>query len=190
MSRLAPLKLTEIPDAARPMFDMAEQMMGFTPNDGLVMARHPAILGGVGAMCAAVYAPGEVSSGLKRLIGYITSTAAGCKYCQSHTAHGAANNGVEAAKIKAAWDYESSPLFSEAERAALRVAQFGAMSPSEVTDAMFDDLKTHFSEAQIIEIVAVISMFGFLNRWNAIMDTQIEAAPLGTATAIGVLPNG
>jgi len=186
MSRLTPLTDAEIPAAAKPMFDMAKQMMGFTPNDGLVMARNPKILEGVGAMCAAIYAPGAVSGGLKRLIGYIASTAAGCKYCQSHTAHGAVNNGVEAAKIKAAWDYETSPLFNAAERAALRTAQAGAMSPSSVTDAMFDDLKTHFTEAQIIEIVAVISMFGFLNRWNAIMDTQIETAPQQSADDVGV----
>ncbi len=186
MSRLAPLNDTQIPDDAKSMFDMAQDMMGFTPNDGLIMARNPAILKGIGMMCGAIYAPGQVSSGLKRLIGYIASTAAGCQYCQSHTAHGAVNNGVDAAKIKAAWAYETSPLFSEAERAALSVAQAGAMSPCEVTDAMFDDLKRHFSEAQIIEIVAVISMFGFLNRWNAIMDTQIESAPQNSVDDVGV----
>jgi len=80
------------------------------------MARNPTILKGVAAMCRAVYAPGEISQGLKRLIGYIASTAAGCKYCQVHTAHGAHEQGVDDAKILAAWDYEASDLFSDAER--------------------------------------------------------------------------
>lgn len=186
MSRLAPLNDADIPEAAKPMFDMAQQMMGFTPNDGLIMARNPTILEGVSAMCAAIYAPGEIGAGLKRLIGYIASTAAGCKYCQSHTAHGALSNGVDAEKLKTAWAYESSALFSQAERAALKVAQAGAMSPCEVTDAMFADLKSHFSDAQIVEIMAVISMFGFLNRWNAMLDTQIEELPAQITRAVNI----
>ena len=35
----------------------------------------------------------------------------------------------------------------------------------------------HFSERQIVQIVAVISMFGFLNRWNDTMATRLETAP-------------
>lgn len=166
-----------MPDEAKPLFEMAAQMMGFTPNDAVDMARNPAILKGVAAMCASIYAPGKVDSGLKRLIGHIASTAHGCKYCQAHTAHGAHENGIEDAKIKQAWTYETSDLFSEAERAALRVAQAGAMCPSEVTDEMFEDLRTYFDDDQVVEIVAVISMFGFLNRWNMIMDTDIEDKP-------------
>ena len=187
MSRMPPLPESEIPDEARPLFDMAKGMMGFTPNDAVVMARHPGILKGVAAMCASVYGPGKVDNGTKRLIGYIASTAAGCIYCQSHTAHGAHNQGVDAAKIKAAWEYETSDLFSDKERVALRVAQAGAMSPSEVTDAQFTDLRAHWSDDEIVEIVAVISMFGFLNRWNAIMDTQIEDTPMDFVSAAGVV---
>jgi len=186
MARLPQLPVDDMPAEAKPLFDFAKNMMGFTPNDVYDMARNPTILKGVAAMCRAVYAPGEISQGLKRLIGYIASTAAGCKYCQVHTAHGAHEQGVDDAKILAAWDYEASDLFSDAERAALRIAQAGAMSPSEVTDVMFADLRTHYSDAQIVEIVGVIAMFGFLNRWNAIMDTELEEMPLEYVQKTGV----
>jgi uncharacterized peroxidase-related enzyme len=188
MSRLPRLSGVDIPEEAHPLFEFAKNMMGFTPNDVHDMARNPAILKGVAAMCGAIYAPGEVSQGLKRLIGNIASIAAGCKYCQIHTAHGAHEQGEEHARILAAWEYETSPLFSEAERAALRIAQAGAMTPNEVTDAQFKDLRRHFTYAQIVEIVAVISMFGFLNRWNSTMDTQLEDTPLIYAKAVGVEP--
>jgi len=186
MSRLTKLTDAEIPEEAKPLFDFAKNMMGFTPNDAYDMARNPAILKGVAAMCGAIYAPGEISQGLKRLIGHIASTAAGCTYCQIHTAHGAHEQGEEDVRILAAWDYESSELFTDAERAALRVAQAGAMTPSEVTDAQFASLRKHYSDAQIVEIVAVISMFGFLNRWNAIMDTDLETVPLDYSEAVGL----
>ena len=186
MSRLPRLPDDALPDGTGAMFDIAQNMMGFTPNDARDMARNPAILRGVAAMCEAVYAPGEVDAGLKRLVGYVASTAAGCRYCQMHTAHGADNQGVDPAKINAAWSYEDSPLFTPAERSALRLAHLGSLSPSEVTDAHFAELRTHYTDAQIVELVAVISMFGFLNRWNAVMDTDIEALPGKHALDIGL----
>lgn len=186
MSRLPRLSDEVLPDGTGAMFEIAENMMGFTPNDARDMARSPAILNGVAAMCSAIYAPGTVDPGLKRLVGYVASTAAGCKYCQMHTAHGAKGNGVDVEKINAAWAYETSPLFTEAERAALKLAHLGSLTPSEVTDADFAGLRTHYSEEQIVEIVAVISMFGFLNRWNAVMDTDVEDMPADYAKAIGL----
>lgn len=184
MARLPRLPDTDISEDAKPLFEFAQNMMGFTPNDAHDMARNPGILKGVAAMCGAIYAPGEIDDGLKRLIGYIASTAAGCKYCQMHTAHGAHENGIEDEKIRRAWEFETSPLFSDAERAALTIAANGAMSPSEVTDTEFETLRQYFSDNQIVEIVAVISMFGFLNRWNAIMDTDIEVMPRAFATEV------
>ena len=187
MSRLPQLPPSDISDEAKPLFDFAQNMMGFTPNDVYDMARSPGILKGVAAMCGSIYSPnGKVDAGLKRLIGYIASATAGCKYCQIHTAHGAHEQGVRDAKILAAWEYETSDLFTEAERTAMRVAQAGAMTPSEVTDVHFADMRTHFSDEQVVEIVAVISMFGFLNRWNAIMDTTLEDTPLNYADKAGV----
>lgn len=177
MSRLEPLKHSELPDSVMPLLEMADGMMGFVPNDLYVMARNPALLKALGGLVGAVYGQGSLDPGFKRLIGYIASTASGCVYCQSHTSHGAHNEGVDAEKIAAAWEYETSELFTDAERAALRVAQGAGVSPNVVTDAEFAALKNHYSDNEIIEIVSVISMFGFLNRWNATMATEIEDKP-------------
>lgn len=184
MTRLAPLNPEDVPEAAKPLMEFGAQLMGFTSNDALIMARHPALLKASADMVGALYAGGTVEPGLKRLIGYITSSAAGCKYCQIHTADGAQKAGVADAKIKAAWEFEASPLFTERERVALRVAQGGGVSPSAVTDAEFADLKTYFTDDEIVEIVGVIAMFGFLNRWNAVMGTEVENSPLSYARSI------
>jgi alkylhydroperoxidase family enzyme len=71
------------------------------------------------------------------------------------------------------------PLFSDSERAALRVAQGAAQVPNAVTDADFAELKGHYTDAQIVDI-AVISLFGFLNRFDDTMATELEASPLET----------
>jgi uncharacterized peroxidase-related enzyme len=177
MSRIEPIAREDLPEDALPLLDMAEGMMGFLPNDVLVLARNPALLKSLGTLVSAVYGQGTLDPGFKRLIAYITSTASGCVYCQAHTAHGAHHEGIERAKIDAAWEYETSDLFTEAERAALRVAQGAGVTPNAVTDAEFNDLKNYYSEGEIVEIVGVISMFGFLNRWNATMATELEQVP-------------
>jgi len=115
---------------------------------------------------------------LRNMISQMASRAAGCGYCMARTAHTAERVGIAAEKENALWGFERSPLFSEAERAALRVAQCAAQVPNAVTDADFAELKRHYTEAQIVDIVAVISLFGFLNRFNDTMATELEAAPI------------
>src|SRR5262249_57940240 len=84
---------------------------------------------------------------------------------------------ISSAKEEALWEYETSPLFSAAERAALRVAQGAAQVPNAVTDVDFSELKRYYSDAQIVDIVAVIALFGFLNRFNDTMATELESSP-------------
>jgi AhpD family alkylhydroperoxidase len=121
---------------------------------------------------------GEVDRGFKRLVAHVTSRAAGCRYCMAHTAGGALRFGVEDAKLAAVWEYRTSPLFSEAERVALDFALAAAAVPNDVTDELFAELRRHWSEGQVVEIVAVIAAFGFLNRWNDTMATPLEDEPL------------
>ena len=177
MDRIAPLARENVPAELQPILEFAEQLIGFVPNDILTMARWPALLHSLTAMVGEVYGPGEVSDELKMLVGFISSTASGCSYCQAHTLHGASEAGTTSAKLAAAWEFETSDLYTEAERAALRVARGGGSQPNGVTDEDFANLRKHFSEQQILEIVAVIGLFGFLNRWNETMATALETKP-------------
>jgi len=177
VSRINPLGIDELPDELRAAVDRAEALMGFVPNDSLVMARNPQLLDAFAALVGAVYAPGKVDAGLKRLIGLITSTAAGCKYCAGHTAHTSRKQGVSAEKLAAVWEFEQSELFSEPERAALRVALLAGQTPNNVTEKAFAELAAHFETDAQLEIVAVIAMFGFLNRWNSTLAIELEAIP-------------
>jgi uncharacterized peroxidase-related enzyme len=178
MSRIKPLNFSKlIPDIQNILFAL-ETDMGFMPNDALVMAHKPDVMSAFGALVQAVYDDqSEISSVLKRLIGLVTSQAAGCRYCQAHTAHAALNHDIDDAKLKALWEYETSPHYSDAERAALRLAQAAGMSPAYVSEDIFTELNSHFSNSQIVEIVTTISLFGFLNKWNSVFETEIETLP-------------
>lgn len=161
--------------------DQAAESMGFTPNDGLIMARRPALLKAVAELVGAAYSPGEVPLELKKLVAVVASAAAGCRYCTAHAGHGALRGGVDEKKLAAVWEYASSDLFSAAEKAALRLANSAALVPNAAADEDFAELQRYFSEDQVVELVAVIALFGFLNRWNSTLATDLEAAPAEVA---------
>ena len=190
MPRIAPLAEDELSPEARELVAAAERSMGFRPNDGLTMARVPGLLPAVSELVKAIYRPGRVSFELKRLVALVASSAAGCRYCTAHTAHGAHESGVvDPAKLEAVWSFEESPLFSPAERAALRVALGAGAAPSHVSDGDFAELRRHFSEEEVLELVAVLSLFAFLNRWNHTLQTELESSPLAFADRGGANPS-
>jgi uncharacterized peroxidase-related enzyme len=174
MSRLTPLAAETTP-ALKQYFDFFLTTLGFTPNSVLTMQRKPKLVQAFAQLNAAVMDPeGEVDLGFRRLLGYVSSKAAGCLYCQAHTLLGAKNFGIDEARLKAAWEFQASPLFDAKEKIALEFAVAAASQPNAVTDAHFTEMKVYWSEAAIVEILAVVAMFGFLNRWNDSMGTPIE----------------
>lgn len=182
MVRVPPLERSELPEL-KDLLQAVEAGMGFVPTSLYNMARVPAMLKAFSALHASIFAQGEVPAALKQLCAYVASRSAGCRYCQAHTSAHAVSMGVPEEKVDALWDFESSPLFDDGERAALRLAVAGGNSPGEATAAHFDDLRKHFTDNQIIEIVGAISVFGFLNRWNDTLATDLEAEPLHFAQA-------
>ena len=164
--------------------DFVAAAMGFEPNSMKIMAHRPNILRGFLALMGAIIGPDALlDPGLRQMIAHIASSAAGCRYCQAHTAHGAGHAGVPQEKIEALWSYGDSPLFTEAERAALSLAQAGGSVPNQAKAAHFDALKAYYNDAEMVEITAIIAAFGFLNRWNDTLATTLEDSPLAFAQA-------
>lgn len=180
MPRVEPLRREDLPQY-EPTFQSVEQALGVLPNSTLTMARYPELMEAFARLNTVAMAERRVDGVLKQTIAAVVSTAAGCAYCQAHTSHVAERRGADAEKIAALWDFETSPLFSSAERAALRVAQGAGFTPNAVTDQDMTELRRHFDDDEVVEIVAVIANFGFLNRWNDTMATELEQSPLAWA---------
>ncbi|MBL0050186.1 MAG: carboxymuconolactone decarboxylase family protein [Bacteroidetes bacterium] len=117
---------------------------------------------------------GHVTSALKRLIGFISSNVAGCQYCQAHTIRAADRYGASHTQLENIWEYKTHESFNDAERAALDFAVAASTIPNAVDDAIAENLRAHWNEGEIVEILGVISLFGFLNRWNDSMATEME----------------
>lgn len=178
MAFLPPLDNADIDDDfILERFAHYEQTRGFVPNSIRTMARRPNIVKAFMALNQAVLYEGTVDRQLKMLISLISSVSSGCLYCQSHMTNLSHIYEAPDEKLADILLYETSPHFSDAERAALDLAYKAAQVPNAVTEKEFDALKAHFDEAEIVEIVASIALFGYLNRWNDTMATTLEPLP-------------
>ncbi len=182
MPHMDPLPFDSVPEDIQERFLHYKETRGFTPNSIQTMARRPDIVRAFMQLNKAVLYEGTVSEELKMLVSLIASQVAGCRYCQAHMANLSRIYKASEEKIGKVWEFETSDLFSNAERAALRVAYSGAMAPSQAPQEQFDELYKHFDKGQVVEIVASISLFGFLNRWNDTMATELEELPAQVAS--------
>ena len=155
------------------------ETLGFCPNSVMTMHHRPIIATSFIEMNKAVMEnKGRVTSALKRLIGYISSYTAGCNYCQAHTIRAAERYSATEDQLQNIWDYKTHAAFSEAERAALDFAFAASVIPNAVNDEIANALRKHWDEGEIVEILGVIALFGFLNRWNDSMGTQMETGAI------------
>ena len=182
MANMDPLRRQDHPELEA-LFAHYDRTLSFVPNSLFTMARRPEILRAFSELITQIWNTGTLPARLKPLIGIVSSVAAGCRYCQAHEAVDARERGVDEGKIAAIWDFERSPLFDDGERAALRFARDASLVPNEVTPAHFVELRTYWDDGQIVEILAVVGLFGFLNRWNDTMATQLEDEPSTFAAA-------
>jgi alkylhydroperoxidase family enzyme len=128
----------------------------------------------------------EYFSGFDRAIGldlkwelfFVTHLAGGCGHCQVHGGYGIYNAAMEdyphdripddaeaqvIARIHALMDFERSDLFTDAEKAAYRLARDAGPMPTRTTAAHIEELRRHYSDREIQEILSLIVTAGWLS---------------------------
>ncbi|WP_296311481.1 carboxymuconolactone decarboxylase family protein [Winogradskyella sp. UBA3174] len=155
------------------------ETLGFCPNSVLTMQRRPAISKAFINLNKAVMAnEGRVTSALKRMIAWVSSNSTGCRYCQAHAIRAAERYGAEQEQLDNIWEYRTHAAFSDAERAALDFSLAASILPNAVNADIKKRLYDHWDEGEIVEMLGVISLFGYLNRWNDSMGTTMEESAI------------
>ena len=166
------------PDANNEVAELAKffnETLGFCPNSVLTMQRRPAIAKAFINLNKAVMAnEGRVTSEQKRLIGYLTSANTGCRYCEAHTILAAERYGGTAERLENIWSFRQSDLYTPAEKAAFELALAASSVPNAVNAEIENEMQKYWDEGEIVEILGVVALFGYLNRWNDSMATSME----------------
>lgn len=160
---------------AKDLADFYQETLGFTPNSLFTMMHRPRIAIAFQEMNKAVMEnKGRVTSALKRQLAYLSSMTTGCRYCEAHAIRAAERYGSEQDKLNNIWDYKTYSAFTDAERAVFDFAIAASSVPNAVDDAISENMRTYWDDGEIVEILGVIALFGYLNRWNDSMGTQLE----------------
>ena len=176
MAIIEPLHREQAPEL-EDYFTVWDERMGYLPNALMTMARKPKMVQALAQLSEAVHNDCSLQPDVRGLVGQMASKVHGCLYCLAHTAANAERYGVSNVKIARMWEFETNDLFTDAERAALRFAAAAATVPNAADETLSADLKRHFNDTEIVEIMGIIAYYGWWNRWNASLATTLEAHP-------------
>ena len=181
MALVKPLKDIKDPEIKK-LVDFFNETLGFCPNSVLTMLRRPNLAKSFVKLNMAVMENhGELTSEFKRLIAFISSNTTGCRYCQAHTIRAAERYGATEDRLLNVWDFKNHDSFTKAEKAALQFTQEASSIPVTIDPVTEKNLKLFWSEDDVVEIMGVIALFGYLNRWNDVMGTTIETDAISSA---------
>ncbi|MBH67804.1 MAG: fusion protein [Rhodospirillaceae bacterium] len=177
-AHIEPLEAEALRDV-EDIIDISKQASGYIPTSLRIMAYKPNILRAFSGLIGAIMrTESDLSQDLKWLAAHAVSTAAGCRYCQAHTASNSSKSGLPIKKIHELLLYETSDAFDPSDRALVAFCLAAGETPNSVNEDHFRKLHEFFNKGQIVEIVSVISLFGWLNRWNDTFASDLEEAPL------------
>jgi len=183
---VSPLDRTATKEAEE-MATFYEETLGFTPNSLFTMMHRPRIAAAFLEMNQAVMEnKGRLSSTLKRELAYLSSSVKGCRYCEAHTIRAAERYGSSEERMLNLWEYKTHAAFSDADRAVFDLAIAASQVPNAVTQEIAENIRKYWDEGEIVEVMGVVALFGYLNRWNDSMGTALEdPAAVTAATLLG-----
>jgi AhpD family alkylhydroperoxidase len=164
MSRIAPPR--RLGPFARVAAWMSKRDYGLLPDPLLVTAHHPGILRGYGAFEWETGRAHAVDEKLKDLAMIKAAALVGCEWCLDIGSALGAKSGISAEQLGDLPRYRESDHFDETEKLVLDYATAITLTPSDVGEELFDALRAHFDERQLVELTAAIAIENYRARFN------------------------
>ena len=169
---------------ARLAFFLSRRSYGRVITPARVYALDSRLLLAVGLMEEVQEWAKQTRAPVKQLARMLVAWRVGCPWCLDFGTRTSEKLGVTDEQLRALPNYEHSSLFGEEERAVLRYADAMTRTPVRVPDAVFEALKAHYTDRQILEITAAIAWENFHARVNHALDLEAE----GVAGRVCLVP--
>jgi AhpD family alkylhydroperoxidase len=141
-----------------------QRSSGLEPME--IWAHQPKMMFGMGKFNQALRKGKSVDERLRNLLELKGAQMIGCEYCVDLGSQICRNSGLSDEELLALPRYRQSDLFSEREKLALDYTVAVMRTPVEVTDDLFARMKEHFSNEQLVEITALLTLVN-VDRFNA-----------------------
>lgn len=173
MPRVPVIPAEALSGTARTVYD---QSASYGPFAGLVgvMANRPPVLEHTFGLLLDLKAEGVLAPRYLELALVTVSRLNECTFCVSNHTPKLAAAGISQEAAEAILDYATIAEFDEVDRLVVEYAIAVTVDFHKVRDAMFDRLRAHFDDAQIVELTWRIALCGAFNRFNDVLQTEIE----------------
>jgi uncharacterized peroxidase-related enzyme len=177
MARISRLGRRDVSGGVGEIYDRYVRQRGNVPNMFRTVAHRPEILQTMIAHMEAVLNTGTLPTALKELVIVRTSQMNNCEYCLASHSLLAKKLGYSDAQIAILSRFENSDTFTPREKAALRLAERLTRNERPLDEAELAELKVHFTEGEIVELMAASGLFNYFNRFNNLL--AMEPTPAG-----------
>lgn len=176
-TRVALLEREEVTPEVANIYDALLKTRGVVPNMFKTLAHSPPLALATAGYLKALLSDGALPGSYKELIATHLSALLGSEYAVRAHALSSRQKGASDAQIAAASDdFENGP-FTEAEKIGFRAADRLHRSAAEITDEFFQELKRHFSDLQIVELMAAAAAFELFPRFVDALRIPLTPAP-------------
>ena len=182
MPKISRLNRNEVAPESGAIYDRYIQQRGNVPNMFRTVAHRPEIFQTMIAHFEAVLNTGTLPLKLKELVIVRTSQMNHCGYCLASHSRICKKLGWSEDQLDNLVDYEVRDDFTEVEKAAIKLAEQMTRNEKPLSNEEFESLRAHFSEGEIVELMAAIGLFNYFNRFNNLLDMEATtSAVLATA---------
>jgi alkylhydroperoxidase family enzyme len=139
-----------------------------------IYAHNPRFLLAYNGMAQFVEAPSKLSPELRKLAMQLTAELNGCEWCKDFGRYQGQKKKIDSGKLSRVLHYHSDAAFSSTERVALAYVEAMNIPGAKVPEAVFAELKCHFSDREIVELTVAVAAEGFFNKVNGALGVEAQ----------------
>ena len=173
MARVRDIEIDEVPQEVRPVYERYAREYGPFLNQVKVFAHRPPALKHIMGLLLELADEALLDKRYLEIVLVTVSKLNECDYCVAHHAPRLAGQGFDPEAAERILDDEV-PGFDDIDHLVRDFARAVTVDFNRVRDAIFDDLRAHFTEAQIVELTLRAALCGFFNRFNDVLQIAIE----------------
>lgn len=174
MARVRSIPSTELPDDLAAIYEQFAGSYGPFRNQVAVFAHVPAAMRHLMSMLMELRAANTLPKRYLELAIVAVSKLNECDYCVTHHKPFLVPEGISAAGVDRVLDYQDHPEFDDVDKLVVEYTIAAWTQPNRMRDAIFNRLRVHFSEAQIVELTLRITLCGFFNKFNDALQIEEE----------------
>jgi len=184
MARVRDVTIDELPKDIQPTYQRFAESYGPFLNQVKVFAHRPVAVKHIMGMLLELADEAVLPKRYLEIALVVVSKLNECTYCVAHHAPRLVEQGFEAGTLANILE-DDCPGLDEVDRLVRDYAVQVTTKPQYMRDAIFEDLRKHFTEAQIVELTLRTALCGFFNRFNDALQIGMEDGVMADMLSAG-----